>query len=235
MIIAKNISKSYNGKQIIKNVNLEINTNEITVLFGPSGCGKTTLCRNISLLEKPDTGTLEIFETSYDFSNNKEFQSKPHSKVNFVFQQLFLWPHLTNKENILLAVKELTQKKEELFDQLTNFLNINNILDNYPNQSSLGQKQRVAIARVLILEPAFIFFDEITSALDIVQTKNIIKLIQDLKKQGLGSLIITHDLFFMEKIADNLIFMNEGKIIELGGTNILKHPKTEILKKFLDI
>lgn len=235
MIRIRNISKFYDKKEILRNIDIDLNTEEITVLFGPSGCGKTTLCRNISLLERPNKGTLEIFETIYDFNVKKAIDYPPHPKVNFVFQQLFLWPHLTNRENILLAVKNFNKKKQELFNQLVESLNIESVLSNYPNQSSLGQKQRVAIARVLILEPAYILFDEITSALDIVQTNSIIKLLNGLKNQGIGSLIITHDLYFMKKIADNLIFMNQGEIIESGSTTILKSPNTEALKTFLDL
>ena len=235
MITAKDIVKRYNGKSILNGISLELQQGEISVLFGPSGCGKTTLCRNLTLLEYPDSGSIKVDDQLYEFPTKNNFTVMPYPKINMVFQQLFLWPHLTNEENIKLAVNDFTKEKEERFKYLTDLLQINNILKQYPNESSLGQKQRVAIARVLILDPKFIFFDEMTSALDIVQTNIIVKLLVKLKKEGIGILIITHNINFMERVADNLLFMHNGKIVELGGTDIIKQPKTELLKQFLGI
>lgn len=233
MITAYKIIKSYNGKHILNEISLELNRGEITVLFGPSGCGKTTLCRNLTLLECPDSGTINIDNISYTFPLNNNLNIKPSPKVNLVFQQLFLWPHLTNEQNIKLAVNDFTKEKENSFIYLTELLKIDDILKQFPNESSVGQKQRVAIARVLILNPEFIFFDEITSALDIVQTNNIVDLLLKLKLDGIGILIVTHDIYFMEKIADNLLFMFDGKIVETGSKDILTKPKTKILGTFL--
>lgn len=235
MIKANKIIKSYNGKRILDEVSLELNRGEINVLFGPSGCGKTTLCRNLTLLEYPNSGNIEIDNISYQFPSKNSFNNKPYPKINMVFQQLFLYPHLTNEQNIKLAVDNFTEEKEERFTYLTELLKIDDILKQYPNESSMGQKQRVAIARVLILNPEFIFFDEITSALDIVQANNIISLLNKLKSEGIGILIITHNINFMERVADNLLFMSDGKIIETGNTSIIKQPKTEILKQFLGL
>lgn len=235
MITVNKIIKSYNGKRILDEVSLKLNKGKITVLFGPSGCGKTTLCRNLTLLESPHSGTINIDNILYTFPSNNNDNIKPYPKINFVFQQLFLWPHLTNEQNIKLALDDFTKEKENKFIYLTELLKINDILKQFPNESSLGQKQRVAIARVLILNPEFIFFDEITSALDIVQTNNIVDLLLQLKSDGIGILIVTHNIYFMEKIADNLLFMFDGKIVESGSKNIIKQPKTEVLKQFLGI
>lgn len=232
MFKATNITKYANNKKILDDISLELNQGEITILFGPSGSGKTTLCRNLALLDQPDAGIIEIENQSFSFPNKQKTLQVPN-KVNMVFQQLFLWPHLTNEENILLALDSKTDEKKEHFNYLVKLLNIEGILQNFPNESSVGQKQRVAIARVLILEPEFIFLDEITSALDIVQTNNIIKLLNKLKGEGIGMLIITHDLHLIEKIADKVIFMDTGKIIESGKKDILKKPSNDILKDFL--
>ncbi len=236
MIEAKNISKSYAKKQVLKDISFTLETSEITVLFGPSGSGKTTLLRCLALLDYPEFGELKIFDNKYSFIIKKsKVKFEPHSKTNLVYQQLYLYPHLSNRENILIALEDFNDKKKTLFQELIELLGIEDIMDNYPNQSSLGQKQRVAIARVLVLEPEYIFFDEITSALDIVQTNKIIQLIKNLKSKGIGSLIVTHNMHFIENIADKLIFIDNGKMVEEGNLNILKKPKTEELKEFLSI
>jgi len=233
MFIAKNISKSINNKKILDNISLELKQGEITILFGSSGCGKTTLCRNLTLLDHPDSGEIEIDTKRYTFPTNQQKDLTIPDKVNMVFQQLFLWPHLTNEANIKLAIAKFTKEEEKRFNCLVKLLNIGNILAQYPNESSVGQNQRVAIARVLILEPKFIFLDEITSALDIVQINNIVKLLKQLKKEGIGMLVISHDMYFIEQIADNIIFMDNGKIIEKGSKGILQNPASILLQEFL--
>lgn len=234
MIEANNISKSYAKTQVLKDINFTLDTSAITVLFGPSGSGKTTLLRCLTLLDYPEVGELKIFENTYQFGvNQSKVKFKPHPKTNLVYQQLYLYPHLNNRQNILLALDDFNKEKQELFQELIKLLGIEEILDNYPNQSSLGQKQRVAIARVLVLEPEYIFFDEITSALDIVQTNKIIQLIKNLKSKGIGSLIVSHNIHLIENIADELIFLDNGEIIEKGGIEILAKPKTNKLKNFL--
>lgn len=233
MIIANNLYRSYNGKCVLNDVSLELSKGEISVLFGPSGCGKTTLCRHLTLLEYPDSGTIDIGNLKYSFPSKTNTLTRPYPKVNMVFQQLFLWPHLTNEQNIKLALNNYANSIDDHFKKLTEMLRIDTILNQYPNESSVGEKQRVAIARVLILEPEFVLFDEITSALDIVQTNNIVSLLLKMKSDGIGVLIITHNINFMEKIADNLLFMNEGSIIETGGKEMLRDPHTDLLKEFL--
>ena len=234
MIEALNISKYYSNKEILNNLNFNLDTKSITILFGPSGSGKTTLLRCLSLLDYPEKGQLNIFNNSYDFDSKLKKNIQPNPKINLVYQQLYLYPHLTNKENILIAIDDFNSNKQELFKSLIKLLEIENVLDNYPNQSSLGQKQRVAIARVLILEPEYILFDEITSALDIVQTNNIIHLIKSLKNKGIGSLLVTHNMYVIENLADELMYIENGQLIEFGSSDILKNPKTNQLKNFLN-
>ena len=233
MISTKHITKSYSGKQILKDVSISLQKESISVLFGPSGCGKTTLCRNLSLLEYPDSGQLTIDGISYTFPQPTNHIRLPYPQINMVFQQLFLWPHLTNEQNIRLALHNNTAEVNDRFLYLTELLEIGDILHHFPNESSVGQKQRVAIARVLILRPEFIFFDEITSALDIVQKNRIVKLLLKLRTEGIGILLITHDIHLMKQIADQLLFMDQGSIIETGGNDILLTPQSPILESFL--
>ncbi len=239
MIKAININKYYGNLKALNNVSIELNPGEITILFGPSGCGKTTLLRNLSLLDLPESGELEIFNRKYKFPlkpNDKTIS--PFPKLTVVFQQLFLWPNLTNRENIMLAFsKKQTDysKKQEYLNYLIKEMEMSSYIDKFPNESSLGQKQRVAIARALILNPDFIFFDEITASLDILQITHIIKMIMKLRNDKMGFLFITHNIEIAKKIGDKLVFMQEGKIIETGSRSILSNPQTTELKYFLNL
>jgi ABC-type polar amino acid transport system ATPase subunit len=239
VIKAKNINKSYGNFQVLRDINIELNPGEVTILFGPSGCGKTTLVRNLSLLDLPDSGELKIFDREYKFplkTNRKLIL--PFPKLTMVFQQLFLWPHLKNKENILLALdknQDDYEKSIEYYDYLIEGMEMKDYIDKFPNESSLGQKQRVAIARALILNPDFIFFDEITASLDIIQINHILKLIMHLRNSTMGFLFITHDIDIAKKIGDKLIFMQNGEIIEVGHKDILTQPKTKELINFLNL
>ena len=239
MIKATNINKSYGNFRVLQDISIELNPGEVTILFGPSGCGKTTLVRNLSLLEFPDSGELKIFDLDYNFplKINKKLKL-PFPKLTVVFQQLFLWPHLKNRENILLALNKNQSdydKRIDYCDHLIHEMNMGDYIDKFPNESSLGQKQRIAIARALILNPDFIFFDEITASLDIIQINHILKLIMDLRVSKMGFLFITHDIDIARKIGDKLIFMQDGKIIEIGDKTMLEKPQTRELNFFLNL
>jgi ABC-type polar amino acid transport system ATPase subunit len=233
MIKAKKIYKTLGQNEILTDISLELKQGEINILFGSSGSGKTTLCRSLALLDNPDKGKLEIFENQYSFPNKAKIENLPYPKIGFVYQQLFLWPHLTSKQNILLALGKKADEHQNQFKELNELLEIENIIDRYPNEISIGQKQRVAIARTLILNPSFIFLDEITSALDIVQTKKIGSVLLDLKAKGIGVLMITHNIDYFKGIADNFIFLSNGRIEEQGNKSIFTNPKSLELNKFL--
>jgi ABC-type polar amino acid transport system ATPase subunit len=239
MITAVNINKSFGKYHVLKDISIELNPGEITILCGPSGCGKTTFLRNLSLLDYPDSGELKIFGQEYRFPLKKnDILVFPYPELTVVFQQLFLWPHLTNKENIKIA---LDTKRNDYRERLRSLLNLidkmgmNSYIDKFPNECSLGQKQRIAIARALVLNPKFIMFDEITASLDILQTNHIIEMILQLRDKKMGFLYITHNIDLAKKIGDNLIFMQDGKIIETGRIDILLKPKSKELKQFLGI
>lgn len=201
------ISKSFGSKKILDGVNIEITPGEVTVVAGPSGCGKTTLLRCLSLLDNPDKGEIVVDDLTYSFPDGKNKNPFPYPKITVVYQQLFLWPHLTNKQNITLAVENSDYKGSLAY--LTDYFDMKGFIDNYPNQSSLGQKQRIAIARALILEPDYILFDEITSSLDTEQIDNIIEIIRDLKKKEIGIFFITHNLNVAENIGDQTIHLKQ--------------------------
>lgn len=233
MITADNINLRIGKESILENISISLNRDDITAIIGPSGCGKTSFCRTLSLLQIPTNGSVFINERRYDFPSKKVF-SKPYPEISFVFQQLNLWPHLTNKENIILPAKLKSSYNKDEFNFFVDFFGIDNQLNQYPSETSVGQKQRIAILRSLLLNPKYIFLDEITSALDIVQVEKMVKLFDILKNKNVGCSIVTHDLNFAAKVATKIIFMRKGKIEETGNVNILKEPHTKSLQTFVD-
>ena len=236
MIVCKNLVKSYDGRLVIDDVSFTVAPGEITVITGPSGAGKSTLLKIASLIENPTSGTVVIDNKEYSF-NGKEIQKvrEQFPKIGVVFQNLFLWPHLTNRDNILLSVKKnLNEETKNDFKELVDLFSIRDIVENYPNQCSLGQRQRVAFVRSFMLNPSYLFLDEITSSLDVEQIGFLLNYLWSLKNKGKAILLITHFLKFAHLAANQILFMEKGKIIEQGGKEILITPKTDRLKKFLN-
>ncbi|MDE2028948.1 MAG: amino acid ABC transporter ATP-binding protein [Alphaproteobacteria bacterium] len=237
MLEARNINFSYGDRQILKNVSLSVPTGGITTLIGPSGTGKTTLLRCLALLEKPQGGEIRVDDDAFNYPwpEEKPF-NPPWPKLTTVFQQLFLWPHLTLRENILLPVRR--RKSGDInaeLESLVEAFDMQNFIDNYPNEASLGQRQRIALARALMLEPRYILLDEITSALDVEQIAKILAHLKAMRGKDIGIFIITHLLGFARHAADQVLFMAEGEIAERGGPDILRNPQTERLGQFLSM
>jgi ABC-type polar amino acid transport system ATPase subunit len=238
MLEARNLSFSYGDKPILKNINLKVEPGEITVLIGPSGTGKTTLLRCLALLEPAQSGEIQVDEYSYSYplSADKSI-TPPWPKLTAVFQQLFLWPHMTLRENILLPARR-RKTPDVMNDELESMIaafDMGDFIDNYPNQASLGQRQRVALARALMLDPRYLLLDEITSALDVEQIAKILSYLQGLRGKNIGIFIITHLLGFARHAADQVVFMAHGEVAESGGPDILKNPQTERLFQFLSV
>lgn len=256
MLSARNIHKSFDGRKILDGVDIDIASGQITCVIGPSGTGKTTLLRALCLLDTPDEGIIKIDGDEFAFGNtpsldpsppmekngrgkmsgtNKERDLKIYPKVTAVFQSLFLWPHLTLRENIMLPARNHNPNAEKDIEGLIKVFEMGHFIDNYPNQSSVGQRQRVALARALILNPKYVLLDEITSALDVEQSARILTKLTHLKERGIGVFLITHHLGFARQAADQIIFMDNGKIVESGTPAILESPKTERLREFLSL
>jgi ABC-type polar amino acid transport system ATPase subunit len=233
MIIAKNINKKIGGKEILKNVSCSLKNGEIISIIGPSGAGKTTFLRAISLLDIPDSGSLEIGEYKYSFPDDKAKNIFPYPKLTIVFQQFFIWPHLTIRENITLALRGNCNEKH--FGEIADLFQLHDFLDRYPNEVSLGQKQRAVLARALMLKPEYLLLDEVTSALDTEQSHIILSHIKQIAERGVGIIFVSHALHLASKISDKVIFLDGGMIVEEGSSAILKNPRTERLKKFIDI
>lgn len=205
MLKLENITKSFDGKTILDNLNLEVKDNSILSIVGPSGAGKTTLLRCIAGLEKVDSGQFILNNQPFDPSD----ESAKERVVGVVFQDFNLFPHLSVTENIALAPQMvLKQNKATIQKNVTDLLNqlgLSGVKNQYPFELSGGQKQRVAIARALAMQPQILCYDEPTSALDPSLRDTVADLILDLKKTGITQIVITHDPDFAKKIADQLL------------------------------
>lgn len=237
MLEAQRISKSYDSTKVLNDVNLSIERGKITALIGPSGTGKTTLLKILAFLEQPDTGSVSIDGVTYQFPLEKSQKIEaPWPKVTVVFQQLFLWPHLTLLQNITLPLTASGQDDNPpRLQELLELFDMNHFVYRYPNQASLGQRQRTALVRALLLEPEYLLLDEITSSLDIEQTAIILSQLKKLSSQDIGILTITHLLQFAHDAADKIVFMAGGEILEEGSSDILVTPKHERLGQFLSV
>ena len=203
MLFAKNITKKIDGREILKDVSLSLECGEIVSVIGPSGAGKTTLLRAISLIDFPNSGALTIGENKYQFPLAETEQIKyPYPDLTVVFQQLFIWPHLTIRQNLTLPLRDNFDEKH--FDEVTGLFQMKNFLDRYPNEVSIGQRQRAAIARALLLKPKYLLLDEITSALDIEQSHLILSHLKQIAERGVGIVFVSHALHFASKISSRV-------------------------------
>lgn len=235
MLQGKNIYKGINGTAILKDINIKVEPSKITCLIGPSGSGKSTTLSCLSLLTNPTKGIVNVDGQEFNFDNGKNgHKNFPYPKVTVVFQGLFLFPHLTNETNILLPLKE--QNKTSLdFDSLIDRLNIREVLKKFPNECSGGEKQRVAFARQILLEPKYLLLDEVTSALDLETVNTVANILTELKNKGTGILLVTHMINLAKTISDDFYFLDKGVMIEEGNIEQLKKPQTERLNRFLQI
>ncbi len=243
MINVEKITKVIDGAKVLDNISLQIKPAEILVIMGPSGSGKSTLLRNITLVDVPDEGCFTIGERKYHFPasvgmgvDEERGLTGIYPDVTLVFQQFFLWPHLTVEENIKLPIKPegLSADYRRKLAEMYKLFCIESILHKYPNEISVGQKQKVSLVRALILNPKYIFLDEITSALDIESTLAVLSYLKKIRDEGVAVVFVTHALHIAQKIADKVIFIEHGKIVEEGSRDILFKPKTDRFKKFID-
>jgi ABC-type polar amino acid transport system ATPase subunit len=234
MLKATNISKKIGNTDILKDVSLKVRSGEIVSIIGPSGAGKTSLLRALSLLEMPDAGSMQVDEHVYTFPVGQLKTAPlalPYPALTVVFQQLFVWPHLTVKENMLLPLR--ADVDENHFEEVVELFQMRDFLDRYPNEISLGQRQRTALARALLLKPQYLLLDEVTSALDVEQSYLILSHLAQIAKRGVGIVFVTHALHLAHTISDKVLFMDNGAILESGDKHILRAPQTARLRKFL--
>ena len=236
IIELKNVNKWFDKFQVLKEIDLEVKLKEKIVVCGPSGSGKSTLIRCINRLEEHQEGSI-IVDGNEISENTKNIESI-RAEVGMVFQQFNLFPHLSVLDNCSLApiwVKKLPKKQaEELAMENLKRVQIEDQAIKFPNQLSGGQQQRAAIARALCMEPKIMLFDEPTSALDPEMIKEVLDVMVDLAKGGMTMIVVTHEMGFAKEVADNMIFMDEGRIVEKAKTNdFFENPKSDRTKLFL--
>jgi ABC-type polar amino acid transport system ATPase subunit len=237
------LRKSFGSNEILTGINLNIEHSEVVCIIGPSGSGKSTLLRCLNLLEKPSGGKISIDEQviypQKKASRSTELNLRQiRSKVGMVFQQYNLWPHKTVINNLIEAPM-LVQRKEKQqainkAEGLLTKVGLTDKRDAYPASLSGGQQQRVAIARALTMDPNIMLFDEPTSALDPELVGEVLKVMKDLASEGMTMVVVTHEMAFAREVADRIIFMDQGVVVEQGPpSEIFTNPKSERLRQFL--
>lgn len=233
----KDLHKSFGNLEVIKGIDLEIDKGDILAIIGPSGSGKSTVLRCMNLLEEPTSGQI-IFE-GQDILKNLRTIDKTREKIGMVFQNFNLFPNKTILDNITLApmkVKGKTREEaEKKAKELLERVGLLDKVDAYPVQLSGGQQQRIAIARALAMEPDMMLFDEPTSALDPEMVKEVLDVIKELAHEGMTMAIVTHEMGFAKEVADRVIFVDGGKIVEDGSPEeVFNRPKSDRAKDFFD-
>jgi len=236
MIAIRNLIKHFDDVVALDGVDLDIARGEVVCLFGPSGCGKSTLLRCVNGLETPTSGTVTVDDVAID-PRDPEIDLH-RADTGMVFQSFNLFPHLDVRGNLTLAPRLVRAVDEKTADAraeaLLERVGLADKIDEYPDNLSGGQKQRVAIARALAMEPKAMLFDEPTSALDVEMIGEVLAVMRDLAEEGMTMLIVSHELGFAREVADRLVFMDAGRVIEEGPPDrLLDSPERERTKAFL--
>lgn len=236
MIICRDVHKWYGDFHALKGISMEVQKQEVVVIFGPSGSGKSTFIRTINHLEKHERGQIIVdgIELSHDVRNIEKIRTE----TGMVFQQFNLFPHLTVMQNITLAPiwvrKWAKDKAEKEAIKLLELVGIPEQANKFPGQLSGGQQQRVAIARALAMQPKIMLFDEPTSALDPEMISEVLDVMTDLAKSGMTMIVVTHEMGFARGVADRMFFFDEGKVVESGTPeDIFNNPQEDRTKLFL--
>ncbi|MFH8222328.1 amino acid ABC transporter ATP-binding protein [Streptomyces sp. NPDC018057] len=246
MVDIRSVHKSFGSLEVLKGIDLEVDTGQVTVILGPSGSGKSTLLRTINHLEKVDRGVISVDGTLVGYRRSGDTLHelperevlRQRTRIGFVFQNFHLFPHLTVLENIVEApVAALKRPRADAVAaalRLLERVGLADKADAYPGRLSGGQQQRVAIARALALEPRLLLFDEPTSALDPELVGEVLDVIKDLARRGTTMIVVTHEIGFAREVADTVVFMDDGRIVEQGPpVEVLDRPRHERTRAFL--
>jgi ABC-type polar amino acid transport system ATPase subunit len=244
IISVDHLHKSYGNAIALRSISFTIQASELTAVIGPSGCGKSTLLRCLNGLELLDSGQIRIGDFTLERQNGKERRDikaqlrQLRENVGMVFQSFNLFPHLTVLENAVKApmvVKGLSKKvAEEIAYELLNKVGLSDRLNYYPSQLSGGQQQRAAIARALMMSPKVMLYDEPTSALDPSLVNEVLQIMRKLDEDGMTQVVVTHEMRFAQEVADKILFLNAGELIESASPNVLfSSPQDERTREFL--
>lgn len=231
----RNLKKSFDGNGVLDGISLSVREGEVIVVVGPSGCGKSTLLRCVNGLEQPDGGEILLDGRPISAGNLVEVRRQ----IGMVFQSYDLFPHMDVLENLTLGpVKALKRPKAQVEEEARQALarvGLEDKLRALPRQLSGGQKQRVALVRAMMMHPRMLLLDEITAALDPEMVREVLNVVLDLARDGMTMLIVTHEMRFAEAVADRVLFLENGKVVEEGKpADFFHHPKTERARQFLD-
>ncbi len=232
----RGLKKAFGDLEVLKGVDLDVTKGEVVVILGPSGSGKSTLLRCVNRLEESTGG--EIWFEDTQITDRKSDINKVRERIGMVFQSFNLFPHLTAKGNVMLAQRKVLRRgKEEAartaVEQLTR-VGLSDKVDYYPAQLSGGQQQRVAIARALAMDPHVMLFDEATSALDPELVRGVLDVMKSLAKAGMTMMVVTHEMGFAREVADRVVFMDDGVIVEQGSPQqVFDNPQSDRTKDFL--
>ncbi|MDH3693034.1 MAG: amino acid ABC transporter ATP-binding protein [Gammaproteobacteria bacterium] len=237
IILLENVDKFFGEFQALKNVSLSVNKGERIVVCGPSGSGKSTLIRCINRLEEHSSGKIVV--NGHELTSDVKDIDAVRREIGMVFQSFNLFPHLTVIKNLMLAPKLVrNSSKSEAYDMAMKYLErvkIPEQANKYPSQLSGGQQQRVAIARALCMNPQVMLFDEPTSALDPEMISEVLDVMTDLAQEGMTMIVVTHEMGFARSVADNMIFMDNGEIVEINNpTEFFENPASDRTKLFLE-
>ena len=233
----RDLHKTYDGEVVIlRGIDLDVHRGEVVVVLGPSGSGKSTMLRCVNLLETPTSGTIPVEGTEITAKGVDINAVRTH--LGMVFQQFNLFPHLSVKKNVMIAQQKVLKRSAEeaekvAIEELTK-VGLADRIDYMPNQLSGGQQQRVAIARALAMNPHVMLFDEATSALDPELVRDVLGVMRDLAKEGMTMIVVTHEMGFAREVADRVVFMAGGHIVEQGTPEeVFDHPQHERTRAFL--
>ena len=232
-----NLHKYFGSLEVLKGIDLEVTEGEVVCVIGPSGSGKSTFLRCLNLLEEPTKGAVEIDDKIITDPNNDI--NKMRENIGMVFQQFNLFPHLSVKGNIMMAPVDLKLKTKEEAEkdamQLLERVGLEDKAEEFPRSLSGGQQQRVAIARALAMNPDIMLFDEPTSALDPEMVGEVLNVMKELAAQGMTMIVVTHEIGFAREVADRVIFMDGGYIVEQGPPDeVINNPQNERTQEFLN-
>ena len=234
------VNKSFGDLHVLRGINLEIHRGEVVCVIGPSGSGKSTLLRCINLLAPPDAGQIFVEDGELTGKGHEAGIDHVRERIGMVFQSFNLFPHKSAIENVMLAPRTVLERSREesrrRAEELLARVGMSDKVDEYPERLSGGQQQRVAIARALAMDPHIMLFDEVTSALDPELVKEVLDVMRELAAEGMTMIVVTHEMGFAREVADRVIFMDEGRVIEEGPPDqLIGNPREERTKRFLGL